>query len=180
LTSVRIIRTINRFWLAFLIALAYSNRNNEASGEEKKRVKRLITLLLLFCLVSASLFAQDSGFNSKREVREFCEAVLRNMANGKFEAGFNLLRAHWLFPKEEIDSVERETNNQLTTITNRYGEPIDYAFIKEEQAGEVAVRYIYAVTYAKHLIRWLFTFYKPKEIWFLNSFNWDDAIEKLF
>ncbi len=30
------------------------------------------------------------------------------------------------------------------------------------------------------LIRWMFTFYRPRDRWLLNSFKWDDSIDALF
>ena len=49
-------------------------------------MRGLITFLILICLIftiSASVFAADTGFSSRREIKEFCQAVVTYVKDGK-------------------------------------------------------------------------------------------------
>ena len=146
-------------------------------------MRSLNTFLMLICLIfliSANVFAADAGFSSRREIKEFCQMVVTYVKDGKIGFGFELIRQQWLFPMSEIDSIQEQTTGQLSGVTGRFGNPFSTAFIREEQVSDVVVRYTYVVLYDKHLIRWIFTFYRPRDRWLLNSFKWDDTIDELF
>jgi hypothetical protein len=143
-------------------------------------MKRKALVVLLCMVFIGNAFSLDVGFLSVREIKAYCERILTHMRNGEIESAFELIKSQWLFPKEEIDSVHEKTVSQLDNLENRFGRPLDVTAIGEEHIGEIVIRLTYVIKHERHLIRWVFMFYKPKNKWILNSFKWDDKIDELF
>lgn len=38
----------------------------------------------------------------------------------------------------------------------------------------------YIGKFERHIVRWVFTFYRPKDQWMVNAITWDDDIDALF
>ena len=153
-------------------------------------VKRWVTLIGILILVftAAPLFADDTenidaayyDFSQKRELRSFCDRVIEYIKDDTFEKAFALLKAYWPFAASEIVTVQLQTVQQFPVLKERFGSPIGYRMVREEEVAYLFLRYTYTILYEKHIIRWVFIFYKPMEQWFLNSFYWDDNVEAVF
>ena len=143
-------------------------------------MKGSVIVLILICVFGGSVSAIDVGFINRSGMKDYCEEVVAYVSNGKLEQAFELLKSQWLFPISEVESIQEKTTSQLSMVLDRFGSPFAISFVREEKVGEFAVRYTYVVKYEKHLIRWLFTFYRPGDLWLLNSFKWDDSIDGLF
>ena len=143
-------------------------------------MKKTVVAIVLSIVFGANVFALDVGFLSVREMREYCERILSHLQGGDVDSAFELIKSQWLFDQAEIDSVWEKTANQLAGLQNRFGDSLAVSEVGNERVGELAIRFTYVIKYERHIIRWLFVFYKPRTKWILNSFKWDDSISELF
>lgn len=143
-------------------------------------MKKIAVAIALFIVFSANAFALDVGFLSVREMQEYCERILSHLQGGDVDSAFVLIKSQWLFDPAEIDSVWEKTANQLPGLQNRFGDILAVSEVGSERVGELLIRFIYVIKYERHVVRWLFVFYKPRTKWILNSFKWDDSISELF
>jgi len=82
--------------------------------------------------------------------------------------------------EQEFSELEISTIQQSSTIRNLYGRALDIQLIKEEYAGQVAMKLVYVVVREYMPIRWQFVYYKPGQHWLLVSILFDDDMEQLF
>lgn len=143
-------------------------------------MKKTAFAIILFVIFSANAFALDEGFLGVREMQEYCERILSHLQGGDVDSAFELIKSQWLFDPTEIDSVWEQTANQLSGLQDRFGDSFAVSEVGNERVGELLIRFTYVIKYERHVIRWLFVFYKPRTKWILNSFKWDDSIDELF
>ena len=143
-------------------------------------MKKAVIAMLLSLLVSSNAIALDVGFLSVREMQDYCERIMNHLQRIDVDGAFDLIMSQWLFDPAEIDSVREKTAEQLAGLSDRFGDSLAVAEVGNERVGELAIRFTYVIKYERHLIRWLFVFYKPRTKWILNSFWWDDSISELF
>jgi hypothetical protein len=72
------------------------------------------------------------------------------------------------------------TVNQRATVTARFGESLGYEFVRREAVSGSLLRLTYMELTERHVLRWVFLFYKPGDTWTLNSIEWDDSVDALF
>ncbi len=143
-------------------------------------MKKAVIAIVILIVFSANAFALDVGFLSVREMQEYCERILSHLQGGDVDSAFVLIKSQWLFDPAEIDSVWEKTANQLPGLQNRFGDILAVSEVGSERVGELVIRFTYVIKYERHVVRWLFVFYKPRTKWILNSFKWDDSISELF
>jgi hypothetical protein len=143
-------------------------------------VKTAVIFLVSVFLCGGAVLSQDVGFASEREMKDYCQSVVSHIQSGDTDAAFGLIKSEWLFDQAEIDSVKEKTVSQLAGLQDRFGSPFSTAEVGVERISDFVIRFTYIVKYDRHILRWLFVFYKPKNVWLLNSFWWDDNISELF
>lgn len=146
-------------------------------------MKTKFTLLLIIVFIfsiSFNIVAEEIGFEKQEQTKEFCNRFLTFMVQEETDKAFDLVENEWPFSISEIQSLESSTIKQLDSVKGRYGKILGYELIKEEKIKDTFIKYTYVMKYEKHIIRWKYIFYKPEEKWILNSFNFDDSINKLF
>lgn len=140
-----------------------------------------LMLIIIFILsFSLNAVAGEIGFSNQEETKDFCNRFLTFMVEEDVEKAFDVVEDEWPFSITEIQNLESSTMKQLDSVKGRYGNILGYELIKEELTKDTFLKYTYVMKYEKHIIRWKFIFYKPEDIWVLNSFNFDDSINKLF
>jgi hypothetical protein len=95
-------------------------------------------------------------------------------------AGYETLKPYWPLASVEIDNLANQTNTQWPMVKQRFGTSIATEFIKETKAGDSLARFVYLQKFQNHAIRWVFTFYKPKDRWIINGVSFDDRLDLLF
>ena len=105
---------------------------------------------------------------------------LERVMHEEYQAAFNDLRSVWLFSPGELDALLSTTVNQRTTVAERFGESLAYAFVRQETLAGSLLRLTYVELTERHALRWVFLFYKPGDTWTLNSVMWDDDVDALF
>ncbi len=95
-------------------------------------------------------------------------------------AAFNVMKPFTPLSETEIDAVALQIKAQRAKNDNRYGNPIGFEFINEKKLGKSLLMLTYIEKTKKHVLPWLFYFYKTEGGWTLNEFKWKDNIKMLF
>ncbi len=118
--------------------------------------------------------------DTEAQLRKVCDSIMTKMVAGNTEGAFALIKQHCPLSDAELDPQAKLTTRQLKMIKPRFGSLVGYELIAVESAGKSAVRFSYMLKCEKHVLRWRFVFYRPKDKWLLNSFKWDDKISECF
>ena len=76
--------------------------------------------------------------------------------------------------------LSMQTITQRSTLGQRFGLTMGIHLASEQIVGDSMMRITYIEKLEFHLIRWVFTFYKPDDEWMVNAIVWDDDIDALF
>lgn len=79
-----------------------------------------------------------------------------------------------------MEDFTTKTIKYFNIFDQNYGKPIGTVKIKNEKIGEIALRETYFIQFEYTAVRLIFTYYKGKEGWILNSFKWDDSFTEEF
>lgn len=143
-------------------------------------MKNLVSIIVLCIGFSVQAFAQDKTFKSLEEVRPFSMKIAELFKEGKIEKAVKKLRPYWPLPEEEITNFEKLTTEKIALIDQNYGEPFAVTKINEKSIQNIAFQEIYFVQYDLLPIRVIFTYYRGKDGWMVNSFKWDDDFRAEF
>lgn len=139
------------------------------------------TIIVVLCyLLGVAAAAQETALSTEQDARALAEATLERVIAGEYQAAFDDLRPVWLFSPGELDTLLSTTVNQRATVAERFGESLDYAFVRRETLAGSLLRLTYVELTERHALRWVFQFYKPGDTWILNSVVWDDDVDALF
>ncbi len=118
----------------------------------------------------------------KGEPRQLAEEAMEYVARDDMKGLFAFIQKHMPMEKEELTKIRDNTIAQRKKLPAAVGPYVGYAFISECRKANIVSRVIFVEKRAKHLVRWQFMFYKPREKWQMNSFKWDadGATEVLF
>jgi len=141
-------------------------------------------LQLMFCLTVSILFmtsiAYADSFNNKEDIDNFIKEIIPNLINNNDKKVFNELKPYWPIPEVEIDSLVNQLDLQEPMIAKRFGKSLSMEFIKSESIGNSLYKITYLRKYEAHAMRWVFLFYKPSDIWYVNSVSTDDKLLELY
>jgi hypothetical protein len=90
------------------------------------------------------------------------------------------VKPYWLFPEDELETVVAQTAQQRNLLAPRLGKSIGFTLVRREVAADTFLRLVYVERFENTGLRWMFTFYKAKDVWKFNGFAWDEEIAKLF
>ncbi len=78
--------------------------------------------------------------------------------------------------KEKNYDVEN-VKSQLLNFTGLVGDYYGYEKITEKSLGESLKLVSYIIKYDRQPIRFTFLFYKPKDVWKIQNFKFDDNLD---
>ncbi len=140
--------------------------------------------ILLIAFLSFSLFYSTTSHSkvmkTLQETFALSDTVTEMFKDNFLIEAFDLLERFWPLPKNEVDVLKEKSVKMMNTISDRYGDAIDYSLVRNEAISDIASRHTYLIRYENHAIRLLFTFYRNDKGWILNSFKWDDSFEQEF
>ncbi len=140
-------------------------------------MKTLLPFLITFVWVSVA--HGQEYLKGTKELSQHAEGVMNDFEKAEYTTAFDALRAYWPIPENEVDQLESQTIKQFNVAIDRFGAVMGYDFIKEQTINDFVIRKIYVIRFEKHMIRFLFTYYKSDKGWILNAFKWDDQYEEL-
>ena len=119
------------------------------------------------------------GCSKKDGVLKECDAILAALHTSGVKAAFKKIRELSPVPDSELEPMEKQTAQQLAALEPRFGKIIGFERVRVEAKGQSVLECIYITKCERHILRWRFYFYRPKDKWFLNAFFWDNEIEVL-
>ena len=141
-------------------------------------MRTIVAAWLFFLAVPVTTLADDLA--TLVEARKVSDRAVALFAKEKFAEGYGSLKPYWPLPAVEVDSLANQTNMQWPLVRQRFGPSIGTEFVNEAQAGASFGRFIYLQKFQNHAVRWVFTFYKPKDRWIINGVSFDDQVHQLF
>ena len=140
----------------------------------------IISRLMLICLLAFPAIALSDDFASLAEARKITDKAVSLFKQEKIVAAYDTLKPYWPLPTVEIDNLANQTNIQWPSLKQRFGVSIAAEFVTESKVGDSLARFVYLQKFQNTAIRWIFTFYKPKDHWIINSVSFDDRVGLLF
>ena len=134
----------------------------------------------LACFLMVGPLAAAEPLRTKKHALALTDAVVSEVAAGELERGLRLMAPYAIVPESEFEVAIEQARIQFPSLLARVGNPIGHEFICEKEAGQSFYKVIQVVKYEKHMVRFRFVFYKPKDYWVLNTYYFDDRIEALF
>lgn len=137
-------------------------------------------LFTVFIALFFSVSALAEGFKTEEEARQFSDRLLDHFVAGEFEEGLDAAKPYWPLPPVEVDGMANQITQQWPMIAQRFGKPLSKEFIKKERIGDSFIRFYYLHKFEKHAIYWQVDFYKPVDIWKINSMIFLDSLDFLY
>lgn len=138
--------------------------------------------IIFFAAILFSTFnlAHAAVLKDKDAAKELAKSVMEHIAKGDTEGGIKLTKPYLIIPEHEFEGMLNTLRMQAPAIEQRFGKTVGSEFVATEEIGESLMLVLYIQKFEKHLMRWKFYFYKPKNGWVLNTFNTDDKIQLMF
>jgi hypothetical protein len=133
-----------------------------------------IGLIALLGSIPAT-FAQPKTLNSLQQAKDLSDKVMDDAMRGNYRHAFERFRPHWTLKPEELESAIKKIQEGIKLLNKRFGKPIGYQLMKTKKGDDFLVRYVYVMKYQRALVRWNFTYYKPKNRWIVLSVTFDDG-----
>jgi hypothetical protein len=143
-------------------------------------MKKVYLVLMSLWLFVALAQPDVAPLSTEEEARALAEAAMQEVIAGEYQAAFEQLRPYWPFPEAELDELVTTTVDQRSRFEPRFGASLGYELALREAVGDVLLRLTYIEKTERHVLRWVFRFYRPADTWILSSVSWDDDIEPLF
>ena len=128
-------------------------------------------ILLLFALLLSS--AQAFGQSPAQRAEEF----LARVATSSDSAMDDLFSGSGFAETRPQDLVTLKSQTKMAM--GLYGVPLGVEKIREETLSPSLVRLVYLQKFAQFPVAWEFYFYKPKDVWILNTITFKDQIGSL-
>lgn len=134
-----------------------------------KRQTKLTVFLILFFLTTNFTKAQSSINEITNEFFKVYEKNPQKAVDYIFSTN------NWMSKEKNYD-VEN-VKSQLLNFTGLVGDYYGYEKITEKSLGESLKLVSYIIKYDRQPIRFTFLFYKPKDVWKIQNFKFDDNLD---
>ena len=135
-----------------------------------------------FCIfilaLSSSAFADS--LKDVEATKNLCQKAAEAFSEGSPKKSMDLLKPFWPLPVEEVDNLAYQSETQLKMVASRFGKSLNAEFISTKTIGNSFAQHVFIGKFEKHAIRYMCTFYKPKDSWLVNNVSWDDKVTLLF
>ena len=131
---------------------------------------KFLTLLILIVLSSNSVIGQTTTENITTDFFKLYEKSPQKAVEYIFATN------KWMMDrnKDGIEKVKIQLNNFVGLLGDYYG----YEKIAEKSVGESYKLVSYMIKYDRQPIRFTFIFYKPKDKWQVQNFQFDDNLDE--
>jgi hypothetical protein len=142
--------------------------------------RRLVALAISIGWLSGTSWADPPPLQNVAATRKLADAAMALIADDKIHEAMALLRPYWPIKSAEIDVAEEKTISTRNAVADRFGQFVGVSFVREDDVSDFLIRYIYVEKREHHILRWIFIFYRPKDVWVLNAELFDDNIQAFF
>ena len=142
-------------------------------------IRQYMCLCGVFLLTMMGL-AYGATLRNPEEAKELAEKVLSRAVVGDMDGIATVVKPYWPFPEDELETLVAQTAQQRNLLATRLGKSLGFTLVRREVAADTFLRLVYVERFENTGLRWMFTFYKVKDVWKFNGFAWDEEIAKLF
>jgi hypothetical protein len=130
------------------------------------------TIVMIVCLFCVK--ANAAELTNEAQIKKLTQKAISLIANGNIDGAMETLKPYWPLQPTEIDELTLKVKNQKSIIDSRFGKSLGFEFVDKKRIGNVFVRYTYIEKFERHILRWIFTFYKPSNKWVVNGVKFED------
>ncbi len=112
--------------------------------------------------------------------KDLSAKITADIAAGNLDEAFKIMKLYTSVDPAEIDNIVIQCKTSMEKHEEKDGASIGYELVDSKKIGDSLLRFRYIMKGEKHLILWEFYFYKAREGWILDSFNWNDSYRALF
>ena len=141
---------------------------------------RLCVCLCGTLLLTLMGLAYGATLRHPEEAKELAEKVLSRAVVGDMNGMASVVKPYWPFPEDELEALVAQTAQQRHLLANRLGKSVGFTLVRREVVADTFLRLVYVERFENTGLRWMFTFYKVRDVWKFNGFTWDEEIAKLF
>lgn len=135
-----------------------------------KRILRHLTLIFLTLVISIT---KSTGQTTMKEITDKFFNLYATDPIKAVEYGFSTNK--WFERKQDdVSNVKNKLKNLVDLLGDYYG----YELLTEKTAGQSSKMVSFIVRYDREPLRFNFLFYKPKDVWQLSKFTFDEGIDK--
>jgi hypothetical protein len=131
-------------------------------------------------LLTTMSLAYGATLRNPEEAKELAEKVLARAVVGDMDGIATVVKPYWPFPEDELEALVAQTAQQRSLLAKRLGKSLGFTLVRREVAADTFLRLIYVERFDNTGLRWMFTFYKVRDVWKFNGFAWDEEIARLF
>jgi len=146
--------------------------------DKEKKMKKLLLFFTICIIFVSGVYGKE--LKNEEEIAALCESIMQEVGKGNIEEGFKLMKPYTLLPTTEFDSAVLQSKSARDQFGKRYGETIGYEYIETKKVGTSLILIHYIEKTKNHALLWSFYFYKARDSWLLNTFNWSDVYQTLF
>jgi hypothetical protein len=131
-------------------------------------------------LLTTLSLAYGATLRHPEDAKELAEKVLSRAVAGDIDGMGTMIKPYWPFPEDELETVVAQTAQQRNLLAHRLGKSLGFTLVRREVVADTFLRLVYVERFENTGLRWMFTFYKAKDVWKFNGFTWDEEIARLF
>ena len=132
----------------------------------------------MFLIASTTAFAKT--LTNENAAKDLATKIMAKVAKGDLSAAFKMMNPYTFIGPAEIDAIIIQAKVSREKSGEKNGKSLGYEFIDSKKSGDSLLRFRYIEKNEKNVLLWVFYFYKVKEGWILDSFNWNNVYGPLF
>lgn len=143
----------------------------------------MVNIMMVGCLIlmiGRGVATESEPLKNVRATKKLAQNVVSMVENGFVEEAFKQLKQNWPLAPGEVEDLMAHTLEQRKVVIERFGKSLGVEFIRTEEVGTSLVRHVFIEKFERHALRWQLSFYKPSDVWVVNSVYWDDKISEFY
>jgi hypothetical protein len=121
-------------------------------------MKLIRSLQIVLAILALSSPASADVLKDEADARHFTDQVMAKFSTGDIDGGFQSMKPYIPIPSAEIDVMTNQMKMQQSAIASRFGQSIEYEFVREDRLGQSVIRIIQLHRFERHVMRWNFLF----------------------
>lgn len=136
--------------------------------------------LVFTMLVGGHIFLYANTLKNISEIKKLTEVSMQYIGEDKLEKGLNILAPYSVVSHVQFETLKKQLIAEFPKFRTHFGAVIGSEFIGKTYVGDSMFQITYIQKFEKHILSWIFDYYKPKDTWVLNSFQTADSMGVLF
>ena len=132
----------------------------------------------MLCMSTQIIHAAD--LKSEKLLKSKIEETMQLLVKGNLNTGIRNLVPHTIRPKIHTDASINQLIKHRNKYNREFGRSLRFHLANTTRIGQSLVKFEYTEQLESKVLKWTFTAYKPREIWKILTFKWDDKIDGLF